>query len=70
MKLIKIHLRNSLTEGRLTQLIRIAIESPDQLKEDEIEVILDICNTSKNSYLKQLIIIGTIILACVLIPNM
>ena len=44
MKLIKTHLRNSLTEGRLTQLMRIAIESPGQLTEDEIEVILDIWN--------------------------
>ena len=42
MKLIKTHLRNSLTEGRLTQLIRIAIESTDELTEDEIEVILEI----------------------------
>ena len=42
MKLIKTRLQNSLTEGRLTQLMRIAIESPDQLTEDEIEVILDI----------------------------
>ena len=51
MKLIKICLRNPLTEGRLTQLMRLAIESPDQLKEDEIEVILDIWNTLKNIYL-------------------
>ena len=41
MKLIKTRLRNSLTEGRLTQLMRIAMEPPDQLREDEIEVILD-----------------------------
>ena len=32
IKLIKTCLQNSLTEGRLTQLMRIAIESPDQLK--------------------------------------
>ena len=31
MKQIKTRLRNSLTEGRLTQLMRISIESPDQL---------------------------------------
>ena len=43
MKLIKTCLRNSPTEGRLTQLMRIA-EPSDQLTEDEIEVILDIWN--------------------------
>ena len=51
MKLIKTRLRNSHTEGSLTQLMGIAIESPDQLTEDEIEVILDIWNTSKTIYL-------------------
>ena len=35
MKPIKTHLRNSLTEGRLTQLMRIGTESPDQLTERE-----------------------------------
>ena len=44
MKLIKTCLRNSLTEGRLTQLMRIVIESPDHLTEDEIEVIWDVMN--------------------------
>ena len=44
MKVIKTRLQNSLTEGRLTQLMRISIESPDKLTEDEIEVILDIWN--------------------------
>ena len=43
MKLVKTRLQNSRTEGRLTQLMRIAIESPDQLT-DEIEVILDFWN--------------------------
>ena len=38
MKLIKTSLRNSLTEGRLTRLMRITIESPQK------EVILDIWN--------------------------
>ena len=33
MKLIKTCLRNSLTEGRITQLMRVAMESPDQLVE-------------------------------------
>ena len=39
MKLIKTRLQNFLAEGRLTQLMRIAIEFPDQLTEDKIEVI-------------------------------
>ena len=43
VRLIKTRLLNSLTEGRLTHIMRIAIESPDQLK-DEIEVVLDILN--------------------------
>ena len=44
MKQIKTCLRNSLTEGQLTQLMWIAIEHPDQHTKDEIEVILDIWN--------------------------
>ena len=48
MKKIKTRLRNSLTEGRLTHLMRIAIQSPDQLTVDEIEVILDIWNRKLN----------------------
>ena len=51
MKLIKTRLQNSLTKGRLTQLIRIAIESPDQLTEEEIEVILDIGTINLEEYL-------------------
>ena len=39
------------TEGKLTQLIRIAIEFPDQLTEDEIEVILDIGTGNLEEYL-------------------
>ena len=42
MKLIRTRLRTSLTKCRLTQLMRIAIGSPDQITEGEIEVILDI----------------------------
>ena len=44
IKLIETSLGNSLTDDRLTELMRIAIESPDQHTEDEIEVILDIWN--------------------------
>ena len=44
IKLIETRLRNPLTDGWLIQLMRIAIESPDQLIEDEIEVILDFWN--------------------------
>ena len=44
IKPIKTRLQNSLTEGMSTQLMRIVIESLDQLAEDEIEVIFDIWN--------------------------
>ena len=40
MKLIETCLRNFLTEDRLTKLMRIAMESSDQLTQDEIEFIL------------------------------
>ena len=51
IKLIKTHLQNSLTKDRLTQLMKIAIESPGQLTEDEIEVILNIWNRKLEEYL-------------------
>ena len=52
MKLIKTRLRNTLSEGRLNQLMRIAMEYPDQLTEGEIEVILDLeQETSMKIYL-------------------
>lgn len=44
MKLIKTRLRNSLSEGTLTQLVRIAIESPEKLTEEQLQEILDIWN--------------------------
>ena len=52
MKLIKTRLRNTLSEGRLNQLMRIAMEYPDQLTEGKIEVILDLeQETSMKIYL-------------------
>ena len=44
MKLIKTRLRNSLSESTLAQLMRIAIESPEKLTEDQLEAILDVWN--------------------------
>ena len=44
MKLIKTRRRNSLSEGTLAQLMRIAIESPDKLTDDDLEEVLDIWN--------------------------
>ena len=44
MKLIKTRLRNSLSKGTLPQLMRIAIESPEKLTEDQLQEILDIWN--------------------------
>ena len=44
MKQIKTRLRNSLSEGTLAQLMRIAIESPVKLTNDNLEAILDIWN--------------------------
>lgn len=48
MKLIKAHLRNSLSEGTLAQLVGIAIESPEKLSEDQLEAALicsEICSS-------------------------
>ena len=44
MKLIKIHLRNSLSEGRLLHLMKIAEDSPEKLTEGEVEAILEVWN--------------------------
>ena len=44
MNLIKTRLRNLLSEGRLSHLMRIAIESSEKLKEDEVEAILEVWN--------------------------
>ena len=43
MKQIKTHLRNFLSEGTLTQLMRIAIEFPEKkLAEDDLGEVMDI----------------------------
>ena len=42
MKLIKTRLRSSLNEGRLSQLMKIAIESPEKLEDSDLEEILDV----------------------------
>ena len=44
MKLIKTHLRNSLSAGNLSHLMKIAIESPNQLAEADLEQIVSIWN--------------------------
>ena len=44
MKQIKTCLHNSLSEGTLAQLMRIAIESPVKLTDDNLEAILEIWN--------------------------
>ena len=44
MKLIKTRLRNSLNEVSLSQLMKIAIESPEKLDDSHLEEILDIWN--------------------------
>ncbi|XP_065892412.1 zinc finger MYM-type protein 1-like [Dysidea avara] len=44
MKLIKTRLRNSLNEVSLSQLMKIAIESPEKLDNSHLEEILDIWN--------------------------
>ena len=50
--------------------MRIAIESPHQLTEDEIEIIYDIWNRKpRRIYTWTQLIIGPITLACTEIPN-
>ena len=44
MKLIKTRLRNSLSEGTLSQLMRIGIESPEKLTDDYLDSILEVWN--------------------------
>jgi hypothetical protein len=44
MKLIKSRLRNSLSAGNLSHLIKIAIESPNQLAEADFDEIVSIWN--------------------------
>ena len=44
MELIKTRLRNSLCEGCLSQLMRIATESPEKLTESELEEVVKIWN--------------------------
>ena len=44
MKLIKTRLRKSLSEGRLSQLMRIGIEAPEKLIDDDLDAILEVWN--------------------------
>ena len=44
MKLIKTRLRNCLSDSSLSNLMKIAIESPDILSEDDLDAIIDIWN--------------------------
>ena len=47
MKLIKTRLRSSLSEKNLSNLMKIAIESPAQLIDNQLEEIVDIWNRKK-----------------------
>ena len=47
MKLIKTRLRSSLSERNLSNLMKIAIESPAQLIDNQLEEIVDIWNRKK-----------------------
>jgi len=42
MKLIKTHLRNRLGEENLSKLMKIAIELPENLQDEQLEQIIDI----------------------------
>ena len=44
MKMIKIRLRNSVGNTNLSHLMKIAIESPQSLSDEELEEIVDIWN--------------------------
>ena len=44
MKLIKTHLRNCLSDSSVSSLMKIAIESPDILSEDDLDAMIDIWN--------------------------
>ena len=44
MKMIKTHLRNRLGEDNLSNLMKIAIESPESLADEDLEQIIDVWN--------------------------
>ena len=44
MKMIKTRLRSCLGEGNLSHLMKIAIESPETLSDEELEQTVDVWN--------------------------
>ena len=44
MKLIKSHLRNRLSETSLSHLMKVAVESPKESSDTDLELIVDIWN--------------------------
>ena len=44
MKLIKSHLRNRLSERSLSHLMKVALEAPEQLSDNDLEQIVNIWN--------------------------
>ena len=44
MKLIKTHLRSSLNVKSLSNLMKIALESPDELTDSNFEEVIDVWN--------------------------
>ena len=44
MKLIKTRPRNSLSEGTLSQLMRIGIKAPEKLTDDDLDAIFEVWN--------------------------
>ena len=44
MKLIKTRLRSSLNDKSLSNLMKIALESPDELTDSHLEEVVNVCN--------------------------
>ena len=42
MKMVKSHLRNQLGEANLSYLMKIALESPEALSDEELELIVTV----------------------------
>ena len=47
MKLIKTRLRSSLKDTSLSHLMKIAIESPDELTDSDLDEIVEVWNRKK-----------------------
>ena len=51
MKMIKTRLRNSLGDTNLSHLMKVVVESPQSLSDEELEQIIDIWNRKSEEYL-------------------